>query len=59
MEYSSAKVRACLTKYELSSAATQEIPPLVKAEKPSAAHYFDSNAYFEERSEITSGFVTD
>jgi hypothetical protein len=56
---SAAKVQAWLTKHELSLTATQEIPPLVKAEKPSVPHYFDLNKYFSENGEGDSGSETD
>lgn len=59
VEYGAAKVRAWLTKYELSLIATREIPPLVKIKKPSAPRYFDLNEYFSESVENSSGSVPD
>jgi len=54
IEYSAAKVQEWLEKYELSMESTQEIPPLVKTEKPSVPHYFDLNEYFAENTESSS-----
>ncbi|RSL76302.1 hypothetical protein CEP51_010085 [Fusarium floridanum] len=42
-----------------SDAATQETPPLTKAEKPPLPHYFDTNKYFAENMDGSSSSGTD
>ena len=59
IEHGAAKVRAWLMKYQLSSAATQEIPPLMVTERPSVPHYFDINEYFAENVESSNGSGSD
>jgi hypothetical protein len=59
IEYCAAKVRAWLTKYDLSVAATRKIPTLVRTEKPPMEHYFSHNEYFAEGVESSSGSETD